>query len=220
MGKLGLIIFGIRSPLVVEYEETLARLGIEVSAAVSVSGVPRLMARRQIIELADFHPAEGAMFISSAFTPKRRAELVACGRALGMRLASALIDPHAAVARSARIGDGSFINAGAVIGGVTMIGENVLVNRATSIGHHCLIEDNVSFGPGATLAGNIRVGDGAMIGAGAVILPDIRIGAGAIVAAGSLVRQNVPDETFVAGNPAIERSFDPAKSWLNVEDSE
>ena len=172
----------------VEYEETLARLGIDVSAAVSVSGVPRLIARQLIIELADFHPAEGAMFISSAFTPKRRAELVACGRALGMQLAPALVDPHAVVARSARIGDGSFINAGAVIGGVTMIGENVLVNRATSIGQHCLIEDNVSFGPGATLAGNIRVGEGAMIGAGAVILPDIRIGTGAIIAAGSLVR--------------------------------
>lgn len=215
-----MIIFGIRSPLVVEYEETLARLGISLVAAVSVSGVPRLMSRRMIVELADFRPAAGALFISSAFTPKRRAELVADGRALGMTLAPALIDPHAVVARSARIGDGSYINAGAVIGGVTMIGENVLVNRATSIGHHCLIEDHVSFGPGATLAGNIRVGAGAMIGAGSVILPDIRIGTGAIVAAGSLVRQNVPDGVFVAGNPAKERPFDPAKSWLNVEDSE
>lgn len=215
-----MIIFGIRSPLVVEYEETLAKLGISIVAAVSVSGTPRLMARRLIVDLKDFRAVNGAKFISSAFTPKRRAELVAEARALKLHLADALVDPHAVVARSARIGHGCFINAGAIIGAVTMIGENVLVNRATSIGHHCLIEDNVSFGPGVTLAGNIRIGDGAMIGAGAVILPDIRIGARAIVAAGSLVRQNVADDTFVAGNPAKERPFDPAKSWLNVEESE
>lgn len=203
-----------------EYEETLSRLGIAITAAISLAGVPRLMARRHIIDIADFVPAPNALFLSCAFTPKRRAELVAQGRALELQLAPALIDPHAVVASSSRVGCGSFLNAGVVIGAVTMIGENVLVNRTTSIGHHCLIEDNVSFGPGATLAGNIRVGAGAMIGAGAVVLPDMRIGAGAIVAAGSLVRQHVPDHTFVAGNPAKERPFDPVKSWLNVEDSE
>ena len=39
---IGMItLFGIRSPLVVEYEETCHRLGIEIAAAVSVNGSPR-----------------------------------------------------------------------------------------------------------------------------------------------------------------------------------
>jgi acetyltransferase-like isoleucine patch superfamily enzyme len=60
-----------------------------------------------------------------------------------------------------------------------------------------------------------------MIGAGAVILPNVRIGAEAMVAAGAVVRRNVPDRTLVSGNPAVGRSFDPAKaSSLRVEDGE
>jgi len=214
------ILFGIRSPIVVEYEETCARLGIAVLQGVSVNGAPRLLARDVVVPIEDFRPAAGTRFLACAFTPRRRAELIRQARALGLELAPALVDPHAVVARSARIGDGTFLNAGAVIGAVTRIGEGVLVNRAASVGHHCLIGDCVSLAPGATLAGNVRVGSGSMIGVGAVVLPDIRIGEGAIVAGGSCVREHVPDGAFVAGNPARARSFDPSRSSLHVEDGE
>lgn len=216
-----MILFGIRSPIVVEYEETLHRLGVELRAGISVNGTPRLVDTRRAITLAEFEaaPFSGA-FLACAFTPRRRRELIGMARARGLTLAGALVDPTAILARSVRVGDGSFINAGAIIGAVSMIGEGVLINRAVSLGHHSLIGDHVSIGPGATLAGNIHVGEGAMIGAGATVLPDIRIGAGAIVAGGSLVRAHVPEGAFVAGNPAAERSFNPARSSLHVEDGE
>lgn len=216
-----MIFFGVRSPLVVDYEETCCRLGLDISAAVSVNGAPRLIDRSRVVDLEDFEPStvkDG--FIACAFTPSRRSELVAKARELGLVLAPALIDPTAVVARSVRVGAGSFVNAGVVIGAASILGEGVLVNRAVSLGHHIVLGDYVSVGPGATLAGNVHVGGGAMIGAGATVLPNLRIGANSIVAAGSLVRHHVREGTLVAGNPTKVLPFNAANSSLYVENGE
>lgn len=215
------ILFGVRSPITVEYEESCHRAGIAISCAVALGGASRALDSSRVVELGRFTPADNhSPFYVCAFTAARRRQLFAQAEALGLKPAPALIDPHAVLARSARIGEASFINAGVVIGALSLIGRGVLVNRAASIGHHALIGDFVSIGPGATLAGNIRVGEGTIIGAGATILPDIRIGENALIAGGSLVRADVPDGAFVAGNPAKERPFNPSASSLYVEDGE
>jgi UDP-2-acetamido-3-amino-2,3-dideoxy-glucuronate N-acetyltransferase len=45
------------------------------------------------------------------------------------------------------------------------------------------------------------------VGAGAILLPGVEVGRCAIVGAGSVVTKNVPDNTLVAGNPAIVRKY-------------
>ncbi len=215
-----MILFGVRSPLVVELEETLARLGIAVTAAISINGVPRVTDRSRLVELNAFTPIPGAAFIASAFAPQRRRALVEQALAMDLVKARAIIDPTAILPRSVRVGDATFINAGVVIGAITLIGEGVLVNRAASLGHHTVLSDFASVGPGATLAGNVHVGANAVIGAGTTILPDVRIGENAIVSAGSVVRKHVADGAFVAGNPAVCLRFNPRRSALNVEDGE
>lgn len=212
-----MILFGVRSPIVVEYEESCLRLGTRISMAVSLNGTPRLAGPAKIVSIETIGSVAGLPFLACAFSPLRRKELISMGRGIGLVLADSLVDPHAIVASSTRLGPGTFVNAGSTIGAVSIIGEGVLINRSASVGHHCLIEDFVSIGPGATLAGNIHVGECAMIGAGATILPNIRIGRGAIVSAGSVVKGHVPDDTAVAGNPARPRAFDPRRSTLNVE---
>gem|GEM_PF-6127096 len=67
-----MILFGIRSPLVVEVEETLHRLGTAITAAISVNDTPRMTDRRAIVDLADFDPPAGGRFIAIAFSPQRR----------------------------------------------------------------------------------------------------------------------------------------------------
>ena len=215
-----MIIFGVRSPLVVELEESLDRLGVKPRAAISVSGTPRLINRSLVIRLEDFRVQKEDAFITCAFSPKRRCELVEMAHSFGIQAADAVIDPTAIVPRSFRIGPGSYVNAGVVIGALTYIGDHTLVNRSASIGHHCLIDDLVSVGPGATLAGNINVGKGSVIGAGAVILPNLRIGHDVVIAAGAVVRKNVPNSTLVAGSAAKIKPFMPIQSTLNVEDEE
>lgn len=215
-----MVLFGIRSPIVVEYEESCHRSGRPLTCGISVSGAPRSSSGLAVIDLDAYVPADSEEALCCAFSPERRRELALQARAMGLLLAEALVDPHAVVSSSARIGAGSFVNAGCVIGSVTRIGEGVLVNRSASVGHHCLIGDYVSIGPGATLAGNIRVDEGAVIGAGCVVQPGLRIGAGAIVAAGSVVRAHVPEGTLVAGNPARQKPFRPKLSSLFHEGSE
>lgn len=198
----------------------MLRLGQELIAGVSVNGVPRLLDRSSLVELADFDAPSDALFIACAFSPIRRAELIAQGEELGLCLADALVDPTAILPRSFRIGAGSYINAGVVIGAMSFVGRASLINRAASLGHHTIIGDFVSIGPGATLAGNIQVGDGAVIGAGTVIHPHVRVGAGAVISAGSVLRKDVPENTLVAGNPAKEKSFIPLRSKLRLAGEE
>lgn len=214
------ILFGIRSPMILEVEETLARLSIEVDAAVSVNGTPRIFDRSKIIDLVDFIPRPEQRFIATSFSPQRRGELIAQARLLGLALADPLVDPTAILPRVIRIGDGTFVNAGVVIGSAVIIGEAALVNRAASLGHHVVLDDGVSIGPGATLASNIRVGANSVIGAGAVIQPDLRIGANVIISAGSVVRKHVPDNSLVAGNPGTIRPFKPKASSLQMHGAE
>jgi len=219
--RRAMILFGVRSPLVVDYEETCGRLGIEISSAVSVNGAPRIIDRSRVVELAEFDPcAARDVFIACAFSPERRAALKELATKLGLALSAALVDPTAILPRTTKLGAGSFVNAGVVLGAASIIGENVVVNRSASLGHHTVLGDNVSIGPGATLAGNIHVGAGSLIGAGAVVLPHLRIGEGVVVAAGSLVRRHVPAGAFVAGHPAVQQRFRPGSSSLNLADSE
>lgn len=41
------------------------------------------------------------------------------------------------------------------------------------------------------------------IGGGAIICPGVKIGNRCIIAAGSVVTRDVPDDSLVAGNPAV-----------------
>jgi sugar O-acyltransferase (sialic acid O-acetyltransferase NeuD family) len=214
-------LFGGRSPLVVEYEESCIRNGIAISFGVIVSGSPRFVTTRVVLELHDLQPAHlQTPVIACAFSPVQRRRLTAAALAARFGFADALVDTAAIVASSADIGVGSYVNAGCTIGAVAMIGEHVVVNRNSSIGHHSVLADFVSLGPGVTVAGNVRIGEGTVVGAGSTVLPDMRIGADAVIAAGSVVRAHVPDGAFVAGNPATEKPFDRDKSSLNLPDAE
>lgn len=213
--------YGIRSPLVVDYEETCFRADIDLAFGISVSGTPRMLGNSKVVPFENLPSiSRDIPVIACAFAPKRREELLLDAQENGFDLADALIDPTAILARSVRMGEASFVNAGAVIGAVSMIGMGVLINRNASLGHHVIVDDYTSIGPGATLAGNIRVGRRVVIGAGSVIHPDVRIGDDVVIAAGTVVRKNVPDGALMSGNPAKQAKYRPVKSSLNMHDGE
>lgn len=207
-----LILFGARSPLVPDYEETCARTEIEIVAIVrSDELLPRSLDRNKIVDLSDIHDTlVGQAFIACAFSPQRRAELVELAVRARLVPAEPLVDSSAAVASSTRIGRGTFINAGVVIGAAGLIGDHVVTNRSSNIGHHSVIGEFASIGPGVTIAGNVRIGDRSFVGAGSVILPGVRVGDGAAIAAGSVVKEDVPNDVLAAGNPASVRRRRPS----------
>lgn len=59
-----------------------------------------------------------------------------------------------------------------------------------------------------------KIGSHCFIGCGSIILPGVTIGNHCIVAAGTLVREDVPDNSIVAGNPGrIVRSGIETVEW-------
>ncbi len=204
-----LLLFGVRSPLAPDYEETCGRLGLKIAGTVQVDDLrPRVLDGAQLVALTALTEEQRRIpFVACAFNPVRRSALAAMAEKNGLHPAGALVDPTAVVARSVKIGKGSFVNAGAVIGSVGSLGQHVVVNRAASLGHHVLIRDFVSIGPGVTAAGNVWIGENSMIGAGAILLPGVRVGADVTVAAGAVVRCDLPDSALAAGNPAVVKPF-------------
>lgn len=82
----------------------------------------------------------------------------------------ALIHPHAYVARTAQVGAGSLVMAGAVVDHRARVGDVSVVWPGACVNHDVVIGDNCFISPGATLCGAAVVGAHSFIGAGAVLV--------------------------------------------------
>lgn len=92
---------------------------------------------------------------------------------------------------------------GAVLTTGIYVEKGVLINLNCTIGHETVIEEFVELSPGTNISGNCYIGAHTFIGTNATILPKIRIGNHVVIAAGAVVTKDVPDQTMVAGIPAI-----------------
>jgi sugar O-acyltransferase (sialic acid O-acetyltransferase NeuD family) len=113
-----------------------------------------------------------------------------------------LAHPTAFISQNAKIGVGSQILAGSIIGPEVELGQDCIVNNNANVDHESILEAGVEIAPGATLCGLISVGVNAWVGAGATVLPRIQIGSDAIVGAGAVVTKNVESGQTVVGSPA------------------
>jgi len=200
----GIVIYGAGSPVVADIEESIARAGLTVIAAVrNVPGDVYLLDRSCLVELADLsRETTDSPFIVPLFGPGNRQIAAAEAIDHGFCDPYSLIDPTAICPRSLEHGPGLYVNAACAIGAGSRFDRFVFINRGASVGHHAEFGAFVSIGPGAVLAGQIRVGTGSVIAVGAVVLPKVSIGANAVVGAGAVVTKDVPDHCLVVGNPA------------------
>lgn len=104
-----------------------------------------------------------------------------------------IIDPSAAVADDAVLGEGNFIGKLAMVNADVRMGNMCIINSGAMIEHECQIGDFTHVSVGSVLCGNVRVGENTLIGAGATVIQGISIGNECIVAAGTTVRKNVED---------------------------
>lgn len=114
----------------------------------------------------------------------------------------ALTHPEAFVAKSAVVGEGSQVMAGAVVQSHARMGRNVIVNSGAIIEHHVIVEDHAHVAPGAVVCGGAMIGEGGHIGANATVLQGLQVGANCVVAAGSVVVRDVVAGLTVKGVPA------------------
>ena len=116
-----------------------------------------------------------------------------------------LIHPAATVSRSAHIGEGGVVMAGAVINARAVLGEGVIVNTCASVDHDCIVGDYTHISVGAHLCGTVQIGDGTWIGAGATVSNNVNICGGCMIGAGAVVVKDIDISGTYIGVPAEKK---------------
>lgn len=111
------------------------------------------------------------------------------------------IHPTAIVAKSCRIGVGTVVAAGAILGPDTEVGEFAVVNSGASVDHDCVVGAFASVAPGAILGGGVRLGEMAYVGLGAHLIHGVEIGSETVIGAGSVVVRSIGANQLAFGSP-------------------
>jgi sugar O-acyltransferase (sialic acid O-acetyltransferase NeuD family) len=109
-----------------------------------------------------------------------------------------IIDEASIVEKSASIGDGNQIMAGAIIGSGCTIGNNNIINTGVIICHDTKIENNVHIAPGAIIAADVIIGNNTLIGMGATVYRGVRIGSNVLITNGQHVFSNIQSDEVIS----------------------
>jgi len=113
-----------------------------------------------------------------------------------------VVHPNAWVSKTASIGEGTVVMAGAVVHTGAKIGAHAIINTGAVIEHDVEVGDHVHVGPRAAIGGGTRIGSGCMIGLGALIRDHVEIGARTKVGMGAVVVNSLDADECVIGVPA------------------
>jgi sugar O-acyltransferase (sialic acid O-acetyltransferase NeuD family) len=184
--------------------ELLALFDNNKSLSSPFKGIP-LYYEKQGLEnwLRKHDTSEAIGFFAAIGGDKGKDRLILQEYAVSLNLEPLIaIHPRAFVAEDTQIGPGTQVMANSAVCVGSTLGDACIVNTGASVDHDCRIGDGVHIGPGATLAGCVEIDDLATVYSGAVVLPRVKLGKNAIVGAGAIVRNDVPPDTIVVGNPA------------------
>jgi acetyltransferase EpsM len=136
-----------------------------------------------------------------------RADTVARYQQAGHSWAT-VVHERAWVSPSARLGQGVFVAAGAVVNTGAHIGDHCVVNSGAVVEHDVCLGDFVQVSPAAAIGGGTTIGRHGFLGLGCRVRDHVRIGANVLVGMGAVVTRSLADNDTVVGVPA--RSLLPA----------
>lgn len=99
-----------------------------------------------------------------------------------------LLDRESIITTECKIGQGTQILKGSIIGPDVSIGNNCIVNTKCVIEHDVIIGNNCHIAPGSIILGGAKIGDNVFIGANSVIIQNKTISKNSFVKASSLVK--------------------------------
>ena len=108
--------------------------------------------------------------------------------------------PHSILSRYSKIGEGTIIMHGAIVGPNVKIGKNCIINSNSLIEHGSTIGDNTHIATSVTINGNVKIGSNTFIGSGTIIKQKIIIGDNSIVEMGQVIFKNYPSNSFLRKN--------------------
>ena len=114
-----------------------------------------------------------------------------------------LIDPTAIIHRTAQIGEGSMIFAGALVGIEAKVGKQCVILYNAAVNHDVEVGDYTTVYPNATISGRCVVGKYCEIGTGASIIQHVSICDNAKIGVGAAVFTNIKHPGTTVGNPAV-----------------
>ncbi|MBI1771627.1 MAG: acetyltransferase [Burkholderiales bacterium] len=158
----------------------------------------------QVIELADFQPADDELYLLGPTTPTRNAleqEILQRYQHHCLEFHT-LIHPRAYVSPLAKLSPGVFVGANSVIGPGATLGRHVFVNRGVTIGHDTHIGAFSRVQPGSNVGGLSRIGHSVTIAIGATLIERLHIGDHAFIGAGAVVISDIQAGALMVGNPA------------------
>lgn len=167
-----------------------------------LTGLPNLGGDERVALLA-----AGAGFVlgvGAIRSESPRAEIAARCAAHGARWVT-VVHERALVSRTAQLGEGTVIMAGAVVGAGCRVGRHAIVNSGAILEHDVVAGDFASVGPGAVVGGGSRLGEASFLGLGCRVRDNTNVGRGATVGMGAVVLGPVSEGATVVGVPARAR---------------
>lgn len=119
-------------------------------------------------------------------SPEKRVYLFNLLKSYNLQL-PVIVSPHAYIAKSAQIGEGSIIMHHALVNAESTIGRNCIINSKALIEHDAVIEDHCHISTAAIINGGVKVGKESFIGSNAVTKQYISIPENSFIKANSLV---------------------------------
>jgi sugar O-acyltransferase (sialic acid O-acetyltransferase NeuD family) len=144
------------------------------------------------------NPQQGSVLIAVG-SVSARADII---RRLKGSVFFSFLHPTSVVAPEAKIGVGVLIGPFCVVGPGAIVGDHAVLNISSTVGHETMVGANCVVSPHVMLSGGSFLGAQSFVGSHATVFQNIEIGIGCVVSAGAAVNKNVPEFSFVAGNPA------------------
>ena len=113
-----------------------------------------------------------------------------------------LIHPLTSISRFSKIGIGTLICAGAVLGPDSIIGDGCILNHSSTVDHDCIVGDFTHISPHSSISGNVTFGELSFLGSGARIIEGKSVGKNSIIGSGAVVISDIPDNKVAKGIPA------------------
>ena len=112
------------------------------------------------------------------------------------------VSSRAFAARSARLGENTFVHEGAAVQHGVRIGNNVVVESGTCVGHSTVIEDDCFIGLHVAITGFCRIGRGSFLGANSCLADANQVAEGCVISPGTVIFKDTEPGQVYMGNPA------------------